>query len=443
MNKLKQGSKYGRREFAKLVGGSGLSLGFLPFASQKSQIPQKDNMVQDFTVAIKAPGKNHNEGYIYFNAFAKLSEGVFIALAVIDQPNKATEAGVEGFQGQVILSRSEDGGKTWKELEANINFGQRMMGCMLFYHQEVLYMFTSPYVDDGIINVSQSKDEGTTWGDEVEVLRISRQINVHKGSKELSSTTYDDPDWTKGQRWIAYCQQSYVIKNGKLFFAVSEVTQNMAIVSCDLTNGLLNPSSWKISKTEHVSVPKELNPGFFPGRSMGTLEGNVIEINEQIRLLARQVVDRYGTSNIAAIFEVKDSIEKPVLSFTQLFPIPGAHGLFTIVYDNVSRLFWMASNLESNSQNWAGKRSDRDRRFLMLWYSLDALNWFPAGCIAAAKRMQQTFNYPSMVIDGDDLAVVSRTTLDADNYTSHDADCVTFHRIHDFRSLAMDIHFTP
>ena len=125
---------------------------------------------------------------------------------------------------------------------------------------------------------------------------------------------------------------------------------------------------------------------------------------------------------------------------------PGAHGLFKIVYDNESKLFWMASNLESNSQNWvtcpSGSHKGRDRRFLMLWYSLDALNWFPAGCIAAAVRMQQTFNYPSMIIDGDD-GNSCKVTIDADNYTSHDSDHVTFHRVRNFRSLAMNIFPVP
>lgn len=441
-------SKWGRREFAKMVGGSSLSLGFLPLTIRKNKISQKgNNLAQDFTIAVKAPGNNHHEGYIYFNGFVKISDGIFIVLAVIDQPNKAIETGVKGHQGRVILSRSEDGGKSWKELDTNLNFGQRVMGGALFYYKNNLYMFTSPFGDDGIIFVSQSKDEGASWGSWVEVIRIPKLNKDKLESDGIRLTLDDDPNWAKGQRWIAYVQQSMIIKNGTLFFAVSERTQDMAIVSCDLDSGLLNPYSWKISDIAPVSIPKELKSGFSTGPSMSTLEGNVIEINGHLRLLARQVVDGYGTSNIAAIFDVKDNSEKPELSFSQFFPIPGAQGLFTIVYDDVSSLFWMSSNLETNSQNLIDNTSvsneGRDRRFLMLWYSLDALNWFPAGCIAAAEKMEQTFNYPSMIIDENDLAVVSRTTLDADNYTSHDADTVTFHRIHNFRSLALNLHPVP
>ena len=79
----------------------------------------------------------------------------------------------------------------------------------------------------------------------------------------------------------------------------------------------------------------------------------------------------------------------------------------------------------------------------MLWYSLDALNWFPACNIAAAKKSKQAFNYPSMLIEGNDLSVIVRTTIDTDNYNSHDSDCVTFHRITNFRSFALNIHPNP
>jgi hypothetical protein len=65
------------------------------------------------------------------------------------------------------------------------------------------------------------------------------------------------------------------------------------------------------------------------------------------------------------------------------------------------------------------------------------LNWFPACSIAKAEKMNQSFMYPSMVIDGDDIALLSRTGRDSGDY--HDADLATFHRVRNFRSLAMDI----
>ena len=74
----------------------------------------------------------------------------------------------------------------------------------------------------------------------------------------------------------------------------------------------------------------------------------------------------------------------------------------------------------------------------MLMYSLDALNWFQAGCIAMSPSPMQSFHYVAPLIDGDDMVFLSRTTADGSN--QHDSDVATFHRLQDFRSLAFDLH---
>ena len=45
--------------------------------------------------------------------------------------------------------------------------------------------------------------------------------------------------------------------------------------------------------------------------------------------------------------------------------------------------------------------------------------------------------YARPVIDGDDLAIVCRSSVNAPN--QHDADYATFHRVRGFRKLAMDL----
>jgi hypothetical protein len=73
----------------------------------------------------------------------------------------------------------------------------------------------------------------------------------------------------------------------------------------------------------------------------------------------------------------------------------------------------------------------------MLLYSLDGLNWFQAGCVAQAGKISQSFMYARPVIDGDDLAIISRSSINAPN--QHDAGCATFHRVRDFRRLALKL----
>jgi hypothetical protein len=191
------------------------------------------------------------------------------------------------------------------------------------------------------------------------------------------------------------------------------------------------------------------------------MEGNVIRTldrsssdstkREHLRVLTRCVIDHYGTAGMAAVFDIEENGEKPRLTFTQLYPVPGGQGKFFIVYDERSKLYWMASNLPANTQDWVPAPCNlrgNDRRFLMLWYACDALNWFPAGCIARTERLSESFMYPVMLVDGDDLAILARTTKDYQSGRlaaaralngNHDANMMTFHRVRNFRSLAMNI----
>ncbi len=78
--------------------------------------------------------------------------------------------------------------------------------------------------------------------------------------------------------------------------------------------------------------------------------------------------------------------------FTQFHPMPGAQGYFYIIRDPRTDYFWTAVNLPTKSQDveWGKQLNSQgflgnpgnERRFLMLMYSLDALNWFQTRCIA-------------------------------------------------------------
>ena len=81
-----------------------------------------------------------------------------------------------------------------------------------------------------------------------------------------------------------------------------------------------------------------------------------------------------------------------------------------------------------------------DRRMLCLSYSIDALNWMTTGCIAITPNAGQGFQYAVPLVDGDELLVVSRTSLNEEN--QHDANMITLHRVTNFRELVLD-HFRP
>lgn len=371
-------------------------------------------LAQDYTVAAKLDAKE-SESYLFFisTGFAMLPNGHMVAGAPVFRRY------VEGRKHEghgVALSISKDKGQTWSPI--CFYPSSTPLEIALFVHENTLYMLITPHTKDGgRIWVMASDDEGRTWSERVEVLR---------GPFE----------------WLASHQLAMTIQEGNLYWAVSEQNRRLAVVSCKLEDGLLNPRAWRISNIVDMSIPQEINPGLFPGPAMKCLEGNVISVNGRIRVIARAVIDKQGTANMAAVYDLNVEDERLELNFTQFYPVPGAQCKVYIVYDELSRLYWMASNLPANSQKWIDTPHNgvpgNDRRFLMLSYSCDALNWFPAGCIAAAEKLTQSFHYASMVVDGDDLAIISRTSLTSGD--EHDSELLTFHRVREFRSLAMDIH---
>lgn len=394
-------------------------------------------LAQEYSIIAKVPESEQDDAYfcIINPGLTMLANGKYLATVPIYRGYKKIKG--KRTPVQLLLRLSEDKGTTWITACDDLPYTDPIP----FVYENRLYLFImqvpigSLYDDQtelrneslGVsyvgIRVAVSDDEGRTWTEPVEVIKGDyRHFSVQTGM---------------------------VVRDGRLYWAISEGPfQRMAVASCDLQQGPLEPNAWSITDNIEMPVPRELNPGLFPGPSMRCLEGNVVDVNGRLRVLARAVIDMQGTANLAAIFDIRDNGGKPELAFTQLSALPGGQCKFFTVYDERSKLFWMASNVPANSQNlidtaslladspFSGKPGN-DRRFLMLWYACDALNWFPAGCIARAEKLTQSFMYPSLLIDGDDLIVLSRSSLAA--FDQHDADLTTLHRIGDFRSLAMDI----
>ena len=132
--------------------------------------------------------------------------------------------------------------------------------------------------------------------------------------------------------------------------------------------------------------------------------------------------------------------------FSQYCPMPGGQCKFHIVYDEVSDLFWTCVNPVSDTLTPVNDKLAEigfrgivanERRILILIYSADAQNWFQAGCVAMSRKMTESFSYASNLIDGDDLVVLSRTSVGG--ASQHDTNLVTCHRVKGFRDLALDL----
>lgn len=130
---------------------------------------------------------------------------------------------------------------------------------------------------------------------------------------------------------------------------------------------------------------------------------------------------------MGGVCNVKDLSGNLELSFSHFHPIPGAQNQFHMFYDEESGCHWMISNLPTRPRD--------ERRILALFYGLHPLCWIQAGIIARGPTDKYAFNYTAPLIDGEDLLIVSRSS----DRHFHDNNMITFHRLKNFRSLAMDL----
>ena len=344
---------------------------------------------------------------------------------------------------------SDDGGQTWGETgSVDLDDG------LVFVHRDRLYLLCNR-PGRGDIVVTASDDEGANWREPVMLFT--------------------------GRFWNTFTP--YAVRGDALYWALgapnaggnfNRAGSRIVVVAGDLAaDDLLDRSCWRISPyLTYPGTPAGLSAGLrddvaqgevypadgddllasFPGRPPDHgdhwLEPNVVNVNGCIRVFVRLRIDRQTTAHLCAVCDVADHGEEIELRFTQFHPLPG-NCYFHIIRDEPDGYYWAVTSLPTRTQDleWGREmaargllkgRAGNERRFLMLMYSLDALNWFPAGCIAMWPSPGQGFQYNALLVDGGDLLVSSRTAKSAAN--QHDNDLVTIHRVRDFRSLALNLH---
>ena len=319
--------------------------------------------------------------------------------------------------------RSVDGGASWQRAGPALGF---ICG-HLFHHDGALHYLGVGPARQGVW-IARSGDRGETWSAPVKL--FDGDFYVAGGSMAIRDNTL-------------YWTVNAANEDGKFNAANSR----MVSVAGDLGANLLSPSSWR--RSDYMlfpGMPSELRFDLDCRQIPHWLEPNTILVNGHLKVLARVRIDYQATAHVAAVCELRDDGGVLSLAFKQYYPVPGAQNQFYIAYDPPSQLHWMTANLPVCTQgDFAFPRADslgyyckgNDRRFLWLFYGMDGLSWFPAGCIARGEKPTQAFNYCSFIVDGDDLLVVSRTARDMED--QHNNDLVTFHRIAGFRELAMEL----
>jgi hypothetical protein len=78
---------------------------------------------------------------------------------------------------------------------------------------------------------------------------------------------------------------------------------------------------------------------------------------------------------------------------------------------------------------------NNERHRLQLHFSKNCIDWCFAGLVAMGGSAKQGRHYASMVIDGDDLHIASRSG-DKQAKDAHNGNFISFHTIKNFRELA-------
>ncbi|HAA75928.1 TPA: exo-alpha-sialidase, partial [Candidatus Latescibacteria bacterium] len=124
-------------------------------------------------------------------------------------------------------------------------------------------------------------------------------------------------------------------------------------------------------------------------------------------------------------------------------PCPGGQMRFHILYDEPTKLYWLLGSVATDSTCRPDRLPEKrynlpnnERHIQGLHYSTNCFDWIPAGIVAKGNTPGESRHYASMVIDGDDLHVLSRSG-DYRAKSAHDGNLITVHTVQHFRDLIL------
>ena len=368
---------------------------------------------------------NPDSIYLYTPAIAEGFGGRFVVAVDYGGPGTYSLDGPKSDFGdykagnQIRVLLSDDKGRTWRETPARIP----MMHEILFKAGGSLYMIGH----SGRLLITRSDDNGETWS---EPAVLCPEPRWHQSCTAVD--VYDGKVTLVYEKWVAEKHKWPGV--GPVLMQAREDT--------DLTD----PSNWKFSELYNPDEDMEAaRPSGIPVNAPGApgmLETNVIRVHnpanpfydatgQAVALLARASTGFPDIGVMLKGYEREDgslAIGRFRKNEGEVYfvHIPGGDLKFHILYDPESRLYWLLHSQIDGRMNY--------RRRLALSYSPDLLRWTFAGLVAVGPTDHSARHYATMIQDGDDLFIVSRSG-DEKARTAHDGNIVTFHRIKDFRKL--------
>jgi hypothetical protein len=418
------------------------------FVSAETGSPVRP-LANDYVVICESPSPK--DIYCYTPGIVRLDSGRLVA--TMDFGGKGRKK--DDPRGRAFTS--DDHGKTWKQRTK-----------FPFAHARPFVAGKSLYIlgQAGDLNVIRSDDGGDTWSESIKL--------------------------TDGQKWHqSACNVCYA--NGCVYLVMERRVSNRirswpvgelapVLMRGKLDADLTDRENWTFASelSFHDTIPnieKDHAIDFFgvpfypaayprgftaaPGRGsapIGWLETNVVQIKDPdhywydpkgktFHLWARAHTGGTGYAAVAKVVENADGsmitmLEKVPSGKTALFlPCPGGQMRFHVLYDDVTKLYWLLSSQATDSMTNAKllpanryNLPNNERHRLQLHFSKNMVDWCFAGLVAVGNSAGEGRHYASMAIDGENLCVVSRSG-DSRAKNSHDGNLITFHTVKNFRKL--------
>jgi hypothetical protein len=390
--------------------------------------------------------------YCYSPGITRTETGRLIATfglggpGAVNLPGMKTTYGDFGMSNQGKVLVSDDHGETWRHT-ADLP----MMHARSFVAGATLYIIGH----NGVLSIVRSDDAGETWSE--------------------ASVLEDSEIWHQ-----APCAVDY--RHGKVYLTMEIMIPGatwpgvaLVLMSADVNDDLLKRENWVFSnklvfpekyiKTNVVGTPFYSTGFLIPDgpekRFCGDpcwLESHVVRIYDpehnfydpEDRTVYLWMRAHTGLTNIGAIARGKeaddgsltlDMVKSPAGSPMLYISLPGGQMKFHIVYDEITKLYWLLSTQATDSMTRPELLPDdryglpnNERQRLQLHFSKNLFDWCFAGIVADGGSAKQSRHYAGMTIDGEDLCILSRSG-DRRAKSAHNGNLVTFHKINKFREL--------
>ena len=339
-----------------------------------------------------------NDKYIGSPSIAILPGGVYVAIHDI-----FGDGSTEETSGVTKVFRSTDQGASWSQTTTL----EGQFWSTVFVHGGDLYIFGYTCSGEGDIVIRRSTDAGSTWtvpvDDETGLLRTGNY-----GGTPNRPVVFD------GRLWIG---------------------QSTRLMSAPVDADLLMAASWTLSN----GIPT--SGSWLGGRFLFWSEGQVVASAGEGVVLLPKVRGLPYTALLRAAGPATLTFDE-TNGFVEL---PGGEKKFGAAYDAVSSRFYVLDNpvLPAHKDDpFLFDNPEMIRNTAAVLSSKDLRHWDVEKIFLYSPNLHyEAFQYLNFEIEGDDLAVVSRTAFNVGGNLpprGHDSNLMTFHRIPDFRNLSPD-----